>query len=103
MTDVYNLDAWIAESRREPFRFQLGGKQFAMPAAAELDKSVLSSVNLDRPSASDIETLMSIGLGDQWPEFNAQPAPLGALGELFKQWQRHEGVTVGESSASTDS
>ncbi|BAU83125.1 hypothetical protein SLA_2192 [Streptomyces laurentii] len=102
-TTAFDLDVWVKESRQEPFKFTVAGRLFEMPAAGELDKSVLTSVNIDAPSARDIETLLRAGLGDAWPEFDAIPIPLAALGELFRQWQRHEGVPLGESRASADS
>ncbi|MFG2916260.1 hypothetical protein ACGF0D_25640 [Kitasatospora sp. NPDC048298] len=103
MSNVFDLDVWAAEARREPFRFALAGREFTMPSAGELDKSVLSTVNIEAPSAGDIGILLRAGLGDQWPDFDALPAPLAALGELFRQWQRHEGIPLGESQASADS
>lgn len=103
MSTTFDLDVWVAEARQTPFRFSVAGLVFEMPAAGELDKSVLSSVNIEAPSARDIETLLRAGLGDQWDRFDAVPVPLAALGELFRQWQKHEGAPLGESSASTDS
>ncbi|MFG2147520.1 hypothetical protein ACGFRG_25540 [Streptomyces sp. NPDC048696] len=103
MSNAFDLDVWVKEARKEPFRFTLSGLVFTMPAAGELDKSVLSTVNVDSPSARDIEVLLKSGLGDQWSKFDAIPAPLAALGELFRQWQKHEGIPLGESSASADS
>ncbi|MFE1089539.1 hypothetical protein ACFW5K_19835 [Streptomyces albidoflavus] len=100
---AFDLDTWISEAKREPFRFTLGGAAYSMVASAELDKSLLTAVNLDAPSASDIQTLLRAGLGNQWEEFSAAPAPLAALGELFKRWQEHEGLPLGESDASSDS
>ncbi|MFE9569237.1 hypothetical protein ACFYMW_12165 [Streptomyces sp. NPDC006692] len=103
MSNAFDLDVWVKEARKEPFRFTLAGLVFTMPAAGELDKSVLSTVNVDSPSARDIEILLKAGLGDQWSKFDAIPAPLAALGELFRQWQKHEGTPLGESSASSGS
>lgn len=103
MGTAFDLDVWVKESRMEPFRFTLAGMVYTMPAAGELDKSVLSAVNVDNPSARDIEILLKSGLGDQWPQFDSVPAPLAALGELFRQWQKHEGTPLGESSASAGS
>lgn len=103
MSNTFDLDIWVQEARREPFRFALAGQVFTMPAAGELDKSVLSSVNVESPSAGDIEKLLRAGLGEQWAQFDAIPAPIAALGELFRQWQKHEGVPLGESRASADS
>ncbi|MFD8611410.1 MULTISPECIES: hypothetical protein [Streptomyces] len=101
--NAFDLDVWVAEARQTPFRFTVAGLAFEMPAAGELDKSVLTSVNIDAPSARDIETLLRAGLGDQWSQFDAVPIPLAALGELFRQWQKHEGTPLGEASASADS
>ncbi|MGW2425064.1 hypothetical protein ACWC0C_38480 [Streptomyces sp. NPDC001709] len=103
MASTFDLDTWVKEARKEPFSFTLAGTVFTMPAAGELDKSVLSAVNVDSPSAVDIENLLKKGLGEQWPRFDAIPAPIAALGELFRQWQKHEGVPLGESSALSDS
>ncbi|MEU1018068.1 hypothetical protein [Streptomyces sp. NPDC005898] len=103
MSNPFDLDVWVKEARKEPFRFTLSGLVFTMPAAGELDKKILGAVNVDNPSATDIETLLKAGLGDQWRQFDETPAPLEALGELFRQWQKHEGTPLGESSASADS
>ncbi|MEW2635763.1 hypothetical protein AB0903_30020 [Streptomyces sp. NPDC048389] len=103
MSTPFDLDVWVAEARQEPFRFTLAGSAFHMPAAGELDKSILSAVNVDNPSARDIEALLKAGLGDQWARFDEIPVPLSALGELFRQWQKHEGAPLGESPASADS
>ncbi|UFQ15507.1 MULTISPECIES: hypothetical protein [Streptomyces] len=103
MSNAFDLDVWVKEARKEPFRFTLAGQTFAMPAAGELDKAILKAVNVDNPSATDIETLLRHGLDDQWEQFDSVPAPLAALGELFRQWQKHEGTPLGESSASADS
>ncbi|MFJ5707610.1 hypothetical protein [Streptomyces sp. NPDC093105] len=102
-TTAFDLDVWVKEARQEPFRFTVSGRLFEMPAAGELDKSVLTAVNIDNPSARDIESLLKAGLGEAWPVFNEIPVPLAALGELFRRWQAHEGVPLGESSASADS
>ncbi|MBZ4319537.1 hypothetical protein [Streptomyces huiliensis] len=103
MSTPFDLDVWVKETRKEPFRFTLAGQIFTMPPAGELDKSILSTVNVADPSPLDIERLLRAGLGDQWAVFDKTPAPLAALGELFRQWQRHEGITPGEARASTDS
>ncbi|MEU0761997.1 hypothetical protein ABZ351_20240 [Streptomyces microflavus] len=103
MSNAFDLDVWVAEARKTPFRFTVAGILFEMPAAGELDKSILSTVNIESPSARDIETLLRAGLRDQWKNFDSVPIPLAALGELFRQWQKHEGTPVGESSASADS
>ncbi|MFJ2783681.1 MULTISPECIES: hypothetical protein [unclassified Streptomyces] len=103
MSTAFNLDTWVAEARREPFRFTLSDQLFTLPAAGELDKKILRVVNIDSPSATDIETLLKHGLKDQWGVFDKIPVPLAALGELFRQWQNHEGIPLGESPASADS
>ncbi|MEV7582230.1 hypothetical protein [Streptomyces erythrochromogenes] len=103
MSTTFNLDVWVREAKREPFRFTLADHEYSMPAAGELDKAILSKVNLSSPSAADIETLLKAGLNSQWARFNEEPAPIAALGELFRQWQAHEGAPLGEHSASADS
>ncbi|MFE7498213.1 hypothetical protein ACFU6O_03820 [Streptomyces albidoflavus] len=103
MDNAFDLDVWVNEARAEPFKFKLAGRVYTLPPAGELDKTILSEVNLTNPSARDIEILLRKGLDVQWKDFDATPAPIGALGELFRQWQRHEGASLGESSASADS
>ncbi|WP_461296336.1 hypothetical protein [Streptomyces harbinensis] len=103
MSEQFDIDAWENEAKEVPFTFRADGRDFSLPSAGFLDKSVLASVNLDRPSADDILTLLRIGLGDQWPDFDAAPIRLSSLGELFRRWQNHQGVSVGESVASADS
>ncbi|MER5863778.1 hypothetical protein [Kitasatospora sp. NPDC002040] len=103
MSDVFNLDVWVSEAKREPFKFALAGTTFVLPAAGDLDKSVLGHVNIESPSATDIVALLRSGLADQWSEFDALPVPLSAIGELFRRWQRHQGVTPGESEPSPTS
>ncbi|MCF3119695.1 hypothetical protein IPZ68_08225 [Streptomyces arenae] len=103
MSAIFNLDTWVHEARQEPFRFELANHEFFLPAAGELDKSLLSSVNIESPSAADIETLLKAGLGDQWATFDKLPVPIAGIGELFRRWQKHEGASLGESSASADS
>ncbi|MFD7584193.1 hypothetical protein ACFV84_01970 [Kitasatospora sp. NPDC059811] len=103
MAELFDLDAWANEARRSPFAFRVGGVDFSLPAAGDLDKGILAAVNLETPSADDVLTLLREGLADQWPDFDALPIPLGAVGELFKRWQAHEGIPLGESPASSDS
>ncbi|MER5862205.1 hypothetical protein [Kitasatospora sp. NPDC002040] len=100
MSDVFNLDVWVAEAKRDPFRFALGGTTFVLPAASDLDKAILSEVNTESPSAADIVALLRAGLADQWADFDKLPVPISAVGELFRRWQRHEGVTPGEPEPS---
>lgn len=103
MSTSFNLDLWVREARREPFRFTLADSEYSMPSAGEIDKSILDTVNVVNPSTSDITTLLRTGLGDQWERFDSLPLPLAALGELFRQWQSHEGAPLGEYPASSDS
>ncbi|MFJ3858152.1 hypothetical protein ACIPRL_18145 [Streptomyces sp. NPDC090085] len=103
MSTTFNLDVWVREAKREPFKFTLADREYAMPFAGELDKKILEAVNIASPSATDISALLRAGLGTQWADFDEQPLPLAALGELFRQWQAHEGAPLGELSASADS
>ncbi|MFJ9549085.1 hypothetical protein [Streptomyces erythrochromogenes] len=103
MSTTFNLDVWVREAKREPFRFTLAEREYIMPFAGELDKSILEAVNIANPSAADITALLRAGLDAQWKDFDAQPLPLAALGELFRQWQAHEGAPLGESLASAGS
>jgi len=100
----FDLDAFIAEARQDPFRFKLGGRWFELVHAGQLDKRLLTELDFDRVGPSTFLPLMRAGMTEaDWEAFDALPVPLSAVGELFEQWQAHGGTSVGESSASSTS
>ncbi|MEU7843953.1 hypothetical protein AB0B39_23670 [Micromonospora sp. NPDC049114] len=102
MTDVFDLDAYVAEHRKVPYRFRYGGQDFALPHAQDTDWRVMEVA--DQGDVEAIQTLFRRGLGpEQWERFDELPQPAGAMGELFRRWQAHSGTKPGESPASPGS
>ncbi|MGW1059358.1 hypothetical protein [Micromonospora rubida] len=101
-TDVFDLDAYVAEHRKDPYPFRYGGQDFELPHAADTDWRVTEAA--DQGDVEAIRTLFRRGFGpEQWERFEALPQPAGAMGELFRRWQAHAGVKPGESPASPSS
>ncbi|WP_433651028.1 hypothetical protein ACQP2C_32465 [Micromonospora zamorensis] len=102
MTDVFDLDAYVAEHRKEPYAFHYGGQDFELPHAQDTDWRVAEAA--DQGDVDAIRTLFRLGLGaEQWARFEKLPQPAGAMGELFRRWQAHSGTKPGESPASPSS
>lgn len=100
--DVFDLDAYVAEHRKDPYLFRYGGQDFELPHAADVDWRVTEAADLGNVDA--IRALFRRGLGpEQWERFEALPQPAKPMGELFRRWQAHSGVKPGESQASPDS
>ncbi|MEU7771222.1 hypothetical protein AB0C44_07840 [Micromonospora taraxaci] len=100
--DVFDLDAYVAEHRKEPYRFRYGGQDFELPHAQDTDWRVAQAA--DQGDVEAIQTLFRRGFGpEQWERFDALPQPAGAMGELFRRWQAHSGTKPGESPASPSS
>jgi hypothetical protein len=96
--DVFDLDSLAAEAGAEPFRFRLGGEEFTLPAATDLDWRDARA--LER---GELETAFPALLGDQYERFAAQPLGVGKLAKLIEGYMRHQGLTPGESPASSGS
>jgi len=100
--DVFDLDAYVAEHRKDPYRFRYGGQDFELPHAQDTDWRVMEAA--DQGDVEAIRTLFRLGLGaEQWARFEQLPQPAGAMGELFRRWQAHSGTKPGESPASPSS
>ena len=98
-TDVFDLDAYVAEHRKAPYQFRYGGEDFELPHASDTDWRVAEVADLGDVEA--IRMLLRRGLGpERWERFDALPQPAAAMGELFRRWQAHSGVKPGESPAS---
>lgn len=100
--DVFDLDAYVAEHRKDPYKFRYGGQDFELPHAQDTDWRVLEVA--DQGDVEAIQTLFRRGMGpEQWQRFEELPQPAGAMGELFRRWQAHAGTKSGESPASPSS
>lgn len=99
MSDIFDLDAYVAEHRKAPYRFRYGGQMWELPHAADTDWRVNEAA--DQGDVEAIRTLFRRGMGpEQWERFEELPQPSGGMGELFRRWQAHWGVKPGESPAS---
>ncbi len=93
---VYDLDALEAEASGEPFHFRLGGKEYTLPPFNALDKKLLDALNQGDQQVA-IEALR-MGLGKEDAKtFDATPAKLSTVNELFRQWAKESGIDVGEA------
>lgn len=98
--DLFDLDVLEAEAGGEPFRFRLNGKEWELPHFSSLDRHIMDAA--DDP-AGLAALALQLALGERWAEFDAAPVSLRQLNALFERWAAHAGITLGESSASTDS
>jgi hypothetical protein len=100
MSDLFDLDALAAEADgKEPFRFQFGGEAYELPS--ELDIRGTAALSSGR-----VYEGLQMLLGDeQWQRMQDADAVLTdrMLGALFEAYAEHAGLSLGESSASTDS
>jgi hypothetical protein len=98
---VFDLDAYMAEVRRTPFLFTLGGETFEMPHLADMDWHA-STVD-GKPADATVHDMMKAGLGDRWKAFDACKLTADGYNELWKRWQAHSGIDLGEDDASPGS
>lgn len=93
--DEFDLDAYEAEAERKPFTFKLGGESYELPHTEAIEWHQLE--NLNGPD------LVKLALGDQFARFDKHSLTAGGYKELQRRWFAHSGVSLGESSASSDS
>lgn len=103
----YDLDALVVEEEdAPPFRFRWGGKPFEMRLAGALPLS--EQLSLEEMSTEDSMRLL---MGeDSFSELvdtlggpDERPLSTARMGELIRQWKRHQGLEPGESRASSRS
>lgn len=92
MSEVFDLDAVVAEQRREPFRFKFGGEEFELPPGIDL-RAVPAITSGDL--VGGFRLLFS---AEQWSKLEQSTAVLDtvAVMELTKAYLAHSGVTLGE-------
>lgn len=96
---AFDLDAVLREEDGEPFHFRFGGEDYSLPAHPD----VRAGLAFD---AGRAEEGLQLLLGpDQWARLKASPATLTEAGfvALMDAYQKHLGVGLGESQASTGS
>lgn len=102
MSEVFDLDAVMAESANEPLRFTYAGREWTLDHIQNFDWRVIRG-----GIGGDLEAVvasMRMGMGDeQYAEFDKLKQPVFALDKLFDAWLEHCGLSRGKSPDSTDS
>lgn len=97
----FNLDTVEAESDLRPFRVHHGGRRWQLAHMQAINIwDLLFEEDTQEQAALRI---FEAALGDQWAEFRKVPLPMHKVRNLFAEYQKHCGVELGESSASTAS
>lgn len=94
---AFNLDTVIAESKYEPFPFELDGAEQTLPHIQTLTAE--QAVRLE--SGNAVEVLKEIAGDDLGTRLGRLPA--FALEALLSKWLEQAGLKSGESVASTRS
>lgn len=97
--EPFDLDAFVNDTERAPFRFVLGGEDWEWPGFLDLRVTMsLEGGNLEG-------ALRQLFGPEQWQRFRDLDAVFdhAAFMELFRQHAKHIGSSLGESGASTGS
>lgn len=101
MTDVFDLDAVVAEREpRPPFVFRFGGEEYSLPGSP--DAIAFALLSKEETSADGLMRLLG---PEQWERIQSATAVLDGptFRTLVDAYVGHAGVDVGESAASTTS
>lgn len=97
--EICDLDALEADEAGTPFIFRFGGEKYALPP--RMDLRAVAALQGGR-----FDDALRLMLGpEQWEQMQSAAAVFDAykLEKLFDAYGRHQGVSLGESSASTGS
>ena len=93
------------EANKEPFAFEVDGEKFTVPHVADIDQFELAELFARIGELSDIEYLtafLDLFLAEEdRPRFRALRLNRESLAALYEAIQAHNGVNLGESSASS--
>lgn len=98
----FNLDAVQYEADLTPFTIQWAGRRWTFAHVQSLSVWDL----LEAAEGGDVEAMLGVfrtAAGDNWAAFRAQPLAQYQLQALFEAYQKHCGMTPGESPASDGS
>ena len=98
----FNLDAVRHEVDLPPFPLQWSGRRWDFAHVQSLSVWDL----LEAAEGGDVEAMIGVfrtALGEHWPAFRALPLAQYQLQALFKAYQEHCGMALGESPASASS
>ena len=96
---VFDLDVFVKEAKKEPFRFRLAGREFTAAHMADIDWLPVAG-GKDFSGLLTGHKFLKLALGDQWEEFTEIPLSSGGYNELQRKWYAHSGVELGESQGS---
>ena len=99
---VFDLDVFVKESAKTPFRFRLAGREFTAAHMADIDWLPVAG-GKDFDGLLTGHQFLKLALGDQWDEFAEIPLASSGYNELQRLWYEHSGVELGESPASDGS
>lgn len=99
MSEVFDVDAALAEKAREPFRFRFGGEEYELPPGIDL-RAVPAITSGDLMGG-----FRRLFGAEQWSKIEAAEAVLDTdvVMVLLDAYLAHSGVTLGESRGSTGS
>lgn len=100
MSDFFTLKR---ESAGEPFVVKIDDETLTFPHVKNLNQ--LELAELMESAAGDLEFITAIfrlALGDDYPRLRALGLNDPEMSQLFEAYNKHNGVNVGESSASSD-
>lgn len=102
---VFNLDAVKSDVDLAPFRFAFKGKQYQLPHLSDGDAFPFFDGMVDGMSDGALMyRTFTLGLGaEALAQLRAAGMPGYKFNALLIAWQKHSGVTPGESPASTGS
>lgn len=99
MSDVFDLDAFIADAAGEPFRFRFGGDEYTLPPSIDLRAvAALTAGRLD-------DAFRLLFTADQWDRIQRSTTVFDqrTLLALFDAYAKHSGTSLGESQGSASS
>lgn len=98
----FNLDAARTEADLSPFVIQWAGRRWTLAHMQTLDVWPLADA-AEQGDLAATRAAFSAALGEDWPEFQKHPLPQYKMAALFNAYQKHCGITAGESPASDGS
>ena len=96
--EVFDLDTLERAETREPFTFKAAGQTFHLATPEDLDWHHQATF-----AEGDPVTVISLLLGDEWPDFDRLAMPGWKIEKLLWAWANHNGISVPESAASSTS
>lgn len=109
---AFDLDAAVADSAGEPFRFTWGGQSFTLPHVMDLAFDVqtaliaaIETIDAKKPDPTVVADVFKLAIGEQLLAELSRAKPLStpALVRLVMAWIEFHGDDLGKSPASVGS